>query len=152
MTDDQIKHLAERFLQWRLPANFNPDAGISFTPEFNVEWNAKRGLPPSRHEPTGTNLWGYTDAVEMVRWMVDGMPDLTRPAPADGRELRDALMIEVAYCRHAGLPVSETVDHILTALRGAQGWQHKPGCSLADIEPPFASCACFLPPAPEAGQ
>jgi hypothetical protein len=35
MTDEQIKHMTERFLSWRLPEHFNPDAGISFDPVFN---------------------------------------------------------------------------------------------------------------------
>jgi hypothetical protein len=28
MTDEQIKHMVNRFLGWRLPENFQPDAGI----------------------------------------------------------------------------------------------------------------------------
>jgi len=72
MTEDQIKHMAERFLGWKLPEHFHPDAGISFEPEYNVEYMAKQGKPPMRHEPTGTNLFDYTQAVEMVRYMIDG--------------------------------------------------------------------------------
>lgn len=74
MTDEQIKHMAERFLGWKLPENFNPDAGISFEPEFNVEYMAAQGKPPMRHEPTGTNLFDYTQAVEMVKHMIEDMP------------------------------------------------------------------------------
>lgn len=74
MTEDQIKHMANRFLGWKLPQNFRPDGGISFQPEYNVEYNASRGLPPERNQPSGTNLIGYTEAVEMVRYMVEGMP------------------------------------------------------------------------------
>lgn len=74
MTEDQIKHMVERFLCWKLPENFHPDDGISFEPEFNVEYNAKRGLPPQRREPRGTNLLDYTQAEAMVRHMVEGMP------------------------------------------------------------------------------
>jgi hypothetical protein len=36
MTDDQIKHMVNRFLNWRLPESFSPDCGISF----------KRATPP----------------------------------------------------------------------------------------------------------
>jgi len=75
MTDEQIKHMTERFLQWKLPENFNPDAGISFDPEYNKEWNAKHGRPPDRHEPVGTNLLGYDEAEAMVRHMVAGLPN-----------------------------------------------------------------------------
>lgn len=73
MTDDQIKHMVERFLGWRLPENFCPDNGISFKPEFNVEHMAKQGKPPMRHEPSGTNLFDYTQAEAMVRHMLEGL-------------------------------------------------------------------------------
>jgi hypothetical protein len=81
ITEDQIKHMVSRFLQWRLPANFSPDAGISFTPEFNVEWNAKRGKPPQRHEPVGTNLFDAVQAEAMVRHMLEGLPSGSDSAP-----------------------------------------------------------------------
>lgn len=69
LSEDQIKHMVERFLQWDLPTDFCPDAGISFEPEFNVNtpW-------PGRHEPSGTNLFDYTQAEKMVRHMVEGLP------------------------------------------------------------------------------
>lgn len=76
MTEEQIKHMAERFLGWKLPKDFCPDGGISFEPEFNKEWMAREGKPPMRHEPIGTNLFDYTQAIEMVRHMVEGMEDV----------------------------------------------------------------------------
>jgi hypothetical protein len=68
MTDEQIKQMANRFLGWKLPADFHPDDGISFTPDYNVgtQW-------PGRHEPTGTNLFSYTQAEAMVRYMAEGL-------------------------------------------------------------------------------
>jgi hypothetical protein len=74
MTNDQIKHMVNRFLGWRLPENLCPDAGISFKPEYNVEYNAARGKPPNRHEPVGTNLLSAEQAEAMVRYMVEGLP------------------------------------------------------------------------------
>ena len=70
MTDDQIKHMVERFLGWRLPEDFHPDDGISFKPTFNDHLD-----PPMRHRPTGTNLLDYTQAKAMVRHMVYGLCD-----------------------------------------------------------------------------
>ena len=69
MTDDQIKHMVDRFLSWKLPENFNPDCGISFKAEFNenTTW-------PGKHEPVGTNLFDATQAREMVLHMLDGLP------------------------------------------------------------------------------
>jgi hypothetical protein len=69
MTDDQIKYMVNRFLGWKLPENFSPDAGISFKPTFNDH------LPtPTRYEPSGTNLFDAMQATAMVRFMVEGMP------------------------------------------------------------------------------
>jgi hypothetical protein len=69
LTEKQVKHLVDRFLGWRLPENFSPDAGISFKPTFNDH------LPtPTKHEPTGTNLFDATQADAMVRYMINGMP------------------------------------------------------------------------------
>lgn len=69
MTNDQIKHMVDRFLCWRLPENFCPDDGISFKAEFN-----ERTAHPMRHEPTGTNLFNATQAEAMVRHMLRGLP------------------------------------------------------------------------------
>lgn len=74
MNDEQIKYMVNRFLGWKLPADFNPDAGISFEPEFNREYMAKQGKPPMRHEPVGTNLLNVTQAEAMVRYIVEGLP------------------------------------------------------------------------------
>lgn len=71
MTEDQIKHMVNRFLCWRLPEHFCPDAGISFKPTFNDH------LPtPMKHNPIGTNLFDATQATEMVRYMIEGLPNV----------------------------------------------------------------------------
>jgi hypothetical protein len=69
VTEDQIKYMVNRFLAWRLPENFSPDAGISFKREFN-----EHTAYPMKHQPSGTNLFDSTQADAMVRHMVDGMP------------------------------------------------------------------------------
>jgi hypothetical protein len=69
MRADQIKYMVNRFLGWKLPDNFNPDGGISFNKTFN-----EHTTHPMKHEPTGTNLLDFTQAEEMVRYLVDGMP------------------------------------------------------------------------------
>lgn len=66
MTDEQIKHMVNRFLGWKLPANFSPDGGISVKrPNYapNVAW-----------EPSGTNLLNADQADAMVRHLLDGLP------------------------------------------------------------------------------
>lgn len=67
MTDAQIKQMVDRFLQWKLPADFAPDAGISFKAEFN-----EHTAHPMRHEPVGTNLFNAVQAEAMVRHMLGG--------------------------------------------------------------------------------
>lgn len=77
LSEDQIKHMVEQFLGWRLPEDFCPDAGISFKAEFNDSPGAMKALgltEPCRHEPIGTNLFDYTQAEKMVRHMVAGLP------------------------------------------------------------------------------
>lgn len=69
MTDEQIKHMVDRFLGWKLPENFNPDAGISFKKTFN-----DHTAHQMKHAPTGTNLFDAEQADAMVRYMVSGMP------------------------------------------------------------------------------
>lgn len=70
MTEDQIKHMANRFLAWRLPENFNPDGGIIYEPVGN------KGTPHEfKRQPSGTNLWGWDEAVAMVRHMIADMPE-----------------------------------------------------------------------------
>lgn len=70
MTEEQIKYMAERFLNWGLPNDFSPDGGITFEPIMN------RGTRyESPRHPVGTNLLTYTQAREMVRHMLEGLPE-----------------------------------------------------------------------------
>ena len=67
-TDDLVKEIVNRFLCWKLPKDFSPDAGICFKAEYNEDtpW-------PARHEPLGTNLFHAGQADEMVRHIL-GLP------------------------------------------------------------------------------
>ena len=69
MNDEQINHMVSRFLAWRLPEHFNPDAGISFKPDYNEQTDF-----PMKHVPTGKNLFDAGQAEAMVRYLVDGLP------------------------------------------------------------------------------
>lgn len=77
MNEDQIKKMVDRFLTWRLPEDFNPDAGISFKKTFNEHTPF-----PMKHEPTGTNLFDAMQATAMVRHMVEGLPAHSTPLAA----------------------------------------------------------------------
>jgi hypothetical protein len=69
ISPNQIEYMVQRFLAWKLPANFAPDAGISFKATYNehTPW-------PAKHEPIGTNLFDATQTQAMVLHMVDGLP------------------------------------------------------------------------------
>lgn len=100
-TDDLVKEMVDRFLCWKLPRDFHPDCGIHFDPEYNVEYMAKQGLPPSRHEPLGTNLFHAEQAEEMVRHML-GLPNVVESIRADER-VQAASDIQIA-CMNGDLP------------------------------------------------
>jgi hypothetical protein len=50
-----INHMVNKFLGWKLPNDFLPDAGISFTPYKSQTMN-------DLHWPSGTNLLNATQA------------------------------------------------------------------------------------------
>ncbi len=64
--DHDIDALVNRFLGWRLPADFAPDAGVAFTP------------PPADHGehwwPVGTNLLSAEQARAMFEHCLAGVP------------------------------------------------------------------------------
>lgn len=64
----EIKQMVSRFLAWKLPSDFHPDAGITFKAAFNEHTEH-----PMTHEPTGTNLFTATQAEAMIRHLV-GQP------------------------------------------------------------------------------
>ena len=69
MTEDQIKHMTERFLGWKLPENFCPDGGITYSPTFNTGTKYE-----GKNHPSGTNLLDFNQAQAMVRYIVEGLP------------------------------------------------------------------------------
>jgi hypothetical protein len=70
MTEEQIKHMTDRFLSWKLPKGFAPDGGVSFDRLRNV------GTPyEAVNEPYGTNLLDAGQAEAMVRHMLEGLPE-----------------------------------------------------------------------------
>lgn len=77
MTDDQIKHMVDKFLAYRFPEDIQPDGGLSIRRVFN------EGTPHEfRATPSGTNLLNAAQATDMVRHMIEGLPAL--PPHGDG--------------------------------------------------------------------
>ncbi|MGV0909230.1 hypothetical protein [Martelella sp. FOR1707] len=69
MTDEQIDHMVERFLTWKLPEDFEPDGGISFRKKTigGDGWE-------ETYKPVGTNLLNARQAEAMVCHMLSGLP------------------------------------------------------------------------------
>jgi hypothetical protein len=76
MTEDQIKYMADRFLGWTVPEDFNPDAGINFIRTPN---RLGGGFFPL---PVGTNILDARQAEEMVRYLIEGLPPSIPAEPA----------------------------------------------------------------------
>lgn len=94
MTEAQIKHMVDRFLAWKLPKTFSPDGGISFERIAGAD-----GPHPFTNEPSGTNLLCATEATEMVRHMLEGLPGGS-PAPStEGlRDLEPGELLPCPFC------------------------------------------------------
>ena len=77
ISEDQIKHMAQRFLGWKLPPDFAPDNGVYFERWSPYMEGWKRNELNCR-QPTGTNLFTATQAEAMVRYLVeDPLPKVT---------------------------------------------------------------------------
>ena len=66
ISEQQIDEMVNRFLGWKLPPDFNPDAGISFKPTKPHEGDALG----NSWWPIGTNLLTADQAREMVKHML----------------------------------------------------------------------------------
>ena len=121
MTSEQIEHMVSRFLSWKLPADFSPDGGVSYSPQT--------------YPPSGTNLLNYPQAKAMVLHMITGLPegDPEFDGPLTDEE---TAMIDTAWEKHkAARPDEPEVGasdvwyrgwecgyNIDAALWGAEGW------------------------------
>ncbi len=92
---DSIKAMVDKFLSWKLPNDFHPDAGISFRVDYNenTQW-------PMKHEPLGTNLFHAEQAMQMFEYCC--AEELTKREAAAKQAGRDELLKELSemepYC------------------------------------------------------
>lgn len=77
MNAAQINRMVDAFLQWKFPADFQPDGGISFKPFGSVE---------GQFWPTGTNLLTAGQARDMIVQITKHIDDL-EPAPTPAPSL-----------------------------------------------------------------
>lgn len=74
---EALERMVSRFLSWKLPQDFAPDAGILFIP-------TKRFGYDTPHWPVGTNLLTATQAREMLCHVLGVTPNDQHNAPPLG--------------------------------------------------------------------
>jgi hypothetical protein len=67
-----IEKIVDRFLGWKLPEDFSPDAGISFKRPEELYPQMEH---PENEWPVGTNLLTADQASEMVKHILKGEED-----------------------------------------------------------------------------
>lgn len=72
-----IDEMVSRFLGWKLPANFAPDAGMKFVP-------GPLQQPGGQYWPSGTNLLDATQARQMFEHCLPATWHPMKTAPKDG--------------------------------------------------------------------
>ena len=83
-TKSMIDAMVSRFLSWKLPKDFMPDAGVGFTPHPIQQHDGP-------HWPTGTNLFHAEQAREMIEHMLgDAMNSAAMDVLAERRRQIDA--------------------------------------------------------------
>lgn len=82
MTSPNIDEIVSRFLSWKLPKDFNPDANINFYRQHEHD---------SPHYPVGTNLFTAEQAKEMFRNVLAGAHVELHTTPQQPQSVADAL-------------------------------------------------------------
>jgi hypothetical protein len=115
MEETQIKHMVTRFLQWKLPADFHPDAGITFKAAFN-----EHTTHAMKHEPRGTNLLDAVQAEAMVRDMTNGM-SLTSVAASEteAAEYRSCLYLAQYFLAGKKTHDTDSETDLADTIQGA---------------------------------
>ena len=118
MTPEQIKHMVDRFLSWKLPKDFWPDGGI----EFHRIHSGHDGLPVP-FEPVGTNLFTANQAESMVRHMLFGLPEgqittdeRTGEQPDRLQQFRDKMQFKADACRLNKSPDGQYLHNLFLEL------------------------------------
>lgn len=110
VTDEMV----DRFLSWKLPDDFCPDAGIT----FKRTYNEASPFGPSTHEPIGTNLLTAEQARAMLEHVLSS-PTHERAAPAPEPQ-----------AEWVSVPAEPTAEMCIAAVRklmedrgGAVAWE-----------------------------
>lgn len=130
-----VEGMVNRFLCWKLPDDFAPDAGVSFTP-------GPHQSPGNLHWPIGTNLLTAVQAREMFEHCLAGIP--SAPAGAEWKPITEAQ--PPAGRMDLWLVSDDNGDYLVLARRSSQGWRVD---GVGD-ELPFTPTQYCKPPMPDA--
>ena len=92
-----IKESVSRFLGWKLPADFAPDAGITFKPNANADSPIELQY---KHKPTGTNLFHAGQAEAMLIHVAKPLTDKIESLESD---LQLQTKVFIAACEDLAL-------------------------------------------------
>lgn len=119
MSKTMINKMVDRFLGWKLPKDFAPDAGISFKP------TKPDGYDEPGCWPTGTNLLTAEQAREMVKHMLaDALPNDTYATEEEGAAYTHGFFEGAEYTASQGT----NMTHLLFA-----GHKYYPDGGIADL-------------------
>jgi hypothetical protein len=117
-----INKMVDRFLGWKLPADFAPDAGITFKRDANPDSPVELQY---KHEPIGTNLFTAEQAKAMIMHLLE---PITKHPDADYKSLfEDACANLGAISQTLGLhPDEGGATPIIREIKKLQGLLDQP--------------------------
>lgn len=115
-----IEEMVSRFLGWKLPANFAPDAGMKFVP-------GPLQQPDGPYWPSGTNLLDATQARQMFEHCMSTMWKPIGTAPKDGTAILALLHgSDIPYPIRWNVALERWMmtwdHHLLAAADGPRCW------------------------------
>lgn len=130
-----INESVSRFLGWKLPADFAPDAGITFKPVYNET----SPFGPSTHEPTGTNLFHAGQAEAMLIHVCKPLLDELDYWKSQANSLAIAvIMDETASDSNPCVSLQITDDGVWAHFRVGNGFAYSKNLSADSMSKKFA--------------
>ena len=108
-----VDRMATRLMGWKLPADFNPDGGISFKPYHPQQ------TPDNPMWPTGTNLLTHEQAKAMFEYVMEGAQE---PQALTRDRIREIFMAHGFTVKDGQADLKEYVYEAATALLAEAQW------------------------------
>ena len=131
-----IDQAVDRFLGWKLPSDFAPDAGITFKPLANADSPIEYQY---KHEPTGTNLLNGEQAEAMLAHVTKPIVDELNHWKSQATSLATAVMMdETAHDFNSCVSLQITDDGVWAHFRVGNGFAYSQNLSADDMSKKFA--------------